>query len=381
MTEMRRPGRADKAAVRRMWEECFPDGGPRYVDWYFGRVYRSGWTLGLFEGKTLLSSLQMIPYTLRLRGRDVRMDTLTGVATGAAYRKKGYAKTLMVESLSDMAGRGIGFTFLYPFNHDFYKHLGWETCSAVREHLTPAVELPEAPPAGFAARQAGPRDIPAFASVYGRFMDGRNCFSARGKAEWQKRVGENRSNDGVMLLASIRGEPCGYALCEEQGGEVVAGEMAWTRPDAVAALLSALKPRGRTVCWISPDDGASFGYVDGSVKEQQYVMLRVADVQLAFAQAAPSADGEFTVEVCGDGMRPENNGRYLIKSSEGCASAERTDLEPRFTCDVGALAWMLTGYMDAAEIRAAGRAEGSAEVVELLKRMYPKQKNFLFELY
>lgn len=384
MTVIRQPVKIEKAAVRRMWEDCFPEGGPRYVDWYFGKVYHSEWTLGLFDGSLLLSSLQMIPYTLRLRGSDVRMDTLTGVATDAAYRKMGYAKTLMAEALSDMAARGLGFTFLYPFNHDFYKRLGWETCSSVFEHITPALELPDALPPGWAARKAGQRDIPAFSSVYGRFMAGRGCFSARSGAEWMKRIGENKSNDGVMLLASFQGEPSGYAFCEEQNGEIVVGEMAWTREDAVSALLSALKPGGKAACWISPDDGApptSFSHVNGNVRLQQYVMFRVTDVPLAFAQAAPACEGEIAVEVRDDGMRPENNGQFLIKATGGKVSAERTDREACFACDIGALAWMLTGFMDAGEIVAAKKATGSDEAVALLTRMYPKQRNYLFELY
>jgi predicted acetyltransferase len=380
---IRKPNPDEKDQVRRMWAECFPDGGPRFVDWYFSAVYDAGRTLGMFEGSELLSNLQMIPYTLTLRGRETVLDTLTGVATGAAHRNRGYAKTLMAEALRDMAARGRGFTFLYPFNHQFYQRLGWETCSVALDCRKPADELPAVMPGGWEVRAAGP-DIVALSGIYERFAAGYNCRSVRDTAAWSKRLDENAANDGFLLLACYGGEPAGYALCEELETEINVGELACTRAEATAALLSALRHRGKAVCWTAPADSRAYllpGCWMDRVKLQPYVMFRTVDVPLAFRQAAPACDGAFVVGVQGDALRPENNGAFRMDARGGSANAERTDAAPQFCCGVGALARILTGFMDAGEAVEAGLAEGEWETVELLSRMYPRQNNFLFELY
>lgn len=380
---IRRPNPDETAQVRSMWEECFSDGGPRFVDWYFSAVYRGDRTLGLFEGETLLSNLQMIPYTLTLRGSRIAAETLTGVATGGAHRNRGYARAVMAEALADMARRGLGFTFLYPFNHQFYQRLGWETCSTALDFLKPAGELPEAPPDGWSVRDAEP-DTSAMKEIYEAYMAGYNCRSVRDGDAWRRRIDENAANDGFLLTARYRGEPAGYAFCEELRDEVAIGELAYTRAEAVTALLAALRPRGKSVCFTMPADSRAYllpGRWADRIRLQPYVMFRAVDVMQAVRQAAPAHGGSLVLEVTGDGMRPENNGRYLIRAEGGQASAERTDREPQFTCGVGALARILTGFMDAGEAAAAGLAEGDDETAGLLKSMYPKLTNFLFELY
>lgn len=384
MTEsVRKPNPDETDPVRAMWVECFPDGGPRFVDWYFSEVYRPEWTLGIFSGGELLSNLQMIPYTLSVRGRAIQADTLTGVATGAAYRNRGLAKTVMAEALKDMAARGRGFTFLYPFNHQFYQHLGWETCSMALHCEKPAEELPASMPDGWEARAAQP-DAAVLAGIYGRFMAGYNCRSIRDAAAWRKRIAENAANDGFMLLASFRGEPAAYAFCEEHEPEVNMDEMACDRTEGMLALLAALHPRGKSVSWAEPQGARSHllpGCWFNRVKLQPHVMFRVVDVAEAFRQAAPACAGELAVRVHGDAMRPENDGVWHVRAVDGFAEAAREDAHSEFTCGVGTLARILTGFMDAREAVEAGLAAGDGEAVELLARMYPRMRNFLFELY
>jgi predicted acetyltransferase len=72
---------------------------------------------------------------------------------------------------------------------------------------------------------------------------------------------------------------------------------------------------------------------------------------------------------------------YIVRTERGEAKAAKADGKSQFTCEIATLARILTGYMDAAEAVDAGLAQGENVVVELLTKMYPKQRNFLFELY
>ena len=379
---IRVPDENEKSDVRRLWEACFPEGGPAYVDWFFNDVYRREWSLGYYEGDALLSCLQMIPYTLRLRGRPVVMDTLSGVSTDPAARNRGHAKALMAESLADMASRGRGFTFLYPFDHCFYRKLGWETCSAALEYIKPAIELPAAMPAGYTAERMEPSEA-LFAPLYRRFMAGCNCCVERTSVDWGKRFGENRSLDGFAVAAYRGNVLAAYALVEENEGELLLSELVYDAVGAVPAILAALQPMGIGVNWkASADDRlhTTPGRWGDRVKLQPHVMLRIVDAPHAVAQTETAADGAAVLELA-DNYAPWNAGRFLLSAEDGQAMLVKTNREPQFHCDAGTLCRILTGYLTASDAVQAGLAQGEEDTVLLLDAMYPRQNNFIFELY
>ncbi len=380
---IRKPEPAERGAICDLWRQSFPESSERFLAWYFSNVYREDRTLAMFNCGELASNLQMIPYEICLRGRRVAMEALSGVATAQAWRNRGYAKQLMTYSLADMAKRGLGFNFLYPFQHGFYERLGWATCSlSLEPHLSPA-ELPDAP-ADWSVERLMPTDFTTVSAIYGRFVAGLNCSCLRDDDQWRRRVEENAANGGFILLATADGSAQAYAFCEERADEVELVELAYTRLAAVDALLAAIKPIGKDVWWTAPE-GDRFLMLRGAWKDrvrlQPHVMFRVVDVPLAFAQAAPACDGALLLEVSGDDMVPANNGVFRIFSDGRKAHAIHTDGQPQFSCGIGTLAKLLTGHMDAAEALDASVAYGEPEAAELLCRMYPRQRNFLFELY
>jgi predicted acetyltransferase len=326
----------------------------------------------------------MIPYTLNMRGKQVRVDTLTGVSTDPSFRNHGYARLLMATALEDMATRGLGFNFLYPFSHAFYEKLGWATCSSALEYRVQLTDLPEIMPDGFSADAEPQPDCNKLSSIYENFMANYNCRAVRDADAWRKLLGDNAASGGFVLVIRRLGEPCAYAFCEEEREELLITEMAYTQLNALPAVLAALKARGLPVRWTAPEDSRAHllpGRWMNAVKLQPHDMFRITDVPLAFSQAAPACEGQFALEVTGDDMRPENNGVYIVRTERGEAKAAKADGKSQFTCEIATLARILTGYMDAAEAVDAGLAQGENVVVELLTKMYPKQRNFLFELY
>ena len=380
---IRKPEPSERGAICDLWRQSFPESSERFLAWYFSSVYREDHTFALFDGDELASNLQMIPYKIGLRGRPVAVETLSGVATAQAWRNRGYARDLMAHALADMGKRGLGYNFLYPFQHRFYERLGWSTCSlSLEPRLSPA-ELPDRP-SGWTVERITSPDHTLLSTIYKRFLASLNCCCLRDDGQWQRRVEENAANGGFLLLATGNGPAQAYAFCEERADEVELVELAYTCLAAVDALLAAIKPIGKEVWWTAPE-GDRFLMLRGAWKDrvrlQPHVMFRVVDVPLAFGQAAPACGGELVLEVSGDTMVPANNGVIRIVSAGGEVQAIRADGQPQFSCGIGTLARMLTGHMDATEALDAGVAHGDAGAAELLSRMYPRQRNFLFELY
>jgi len=136
------------------------------------------------------------------------------------------------------------------------------------------------------------------------------------------------------------------------------------------------------VRWIAPEDDRAYlmqGRWKDNIKLQPHVMFRVADVMLAFGQVQPACDGQFVIEVTGDNMRPETMASIVSRPTRK-NQTEKANIKPQFSCGVGTLARILTGYMDAQErwTRAGVRGKDN---LDLLMEMYPKQRDFLFELY
>ncbi len=370
--------------VRRLWELSFHEGGPRYVDWFFNDVYTAENTLCLTEGGELLSVLQMIPYPLRLRGQAVTVETLCGVATDPVHKLRGHAKRLMAAALRDMAERGRGFTFLYPFDHVFYDRLGWSTVSYQMDYLRPAAELPDALPEGYTAQWSEQPDIAALSAIYDRFMVGRHLAVLRDEALWRKRLGELRSLEGRAVLLRRHGQPVGYGLLEESTDEARLSEQITLEGEGTLALLAALKPLDKTALWSAPTDDRAIllpGHWIDRAKLQPFVMMRVTDAAQAVAQAAPAAEGELTMEITDDGMMPENNGIWRLRARDGRASLTRIQGTADFTCPVGSLARILTGCMTATEAASTGQAQGEPATLALLDQMYPRMNNYIFEMY
>ncbi len=378
--DIRRPTPEETVAVRRLWELSFPEGGADYVDWVFGGLYRPQEALALYEGGHMAASLMMVPYTMALRCRAVGVETLSGVDTDPAYRNRGLAKALMAAALRDMADRGVGLTFLYPFDHCFYTRLGWVTVSHSLEYTCPAVELPPLPEGWQVVEEPTVDDL---STLYDRAMASYHCRVLRGPGEWARRLGENRSLQGHPLAVARGGEVRAYALCEPAEEELNLGEFVAVDPSAALALLGALAPLGKAVTWKAPaDDPLTLlpGRWYGRVHRQPHTMMRVAGLPQAVAALAVADDGQVTVEVT-DALAPWNTGRWQITARGGAAQAQPAGGEAGFRCGVGVLCQVFTGALTATKALAWGLAQGTPEAAAILDRLYPPRNNFTHELY
>ena len=81
-------GPQDAAAIRRLWEVCFPDEGG-FNDYFFAHHFDITKTLLSVEGGELCAMVQMLPYRLMLDGREAEITYIYGACTDPAHRRKG----------------------------------------------------------------------------------------------------------------------------------------------------------------------------------------------------------------------------------------------------------------------------------------------------
>ena len=128
---IRIPHDKDISQIKELWQYCFDD-SPEFVEWFFENRYKSEYALAYYDGDKISSALQLLPYTIMLRGRQMDTSYLVGMSTWPEYRGRGDAAALIRHSLELMRGRQEWVSILLPFRYDFYRKYGWEICC---EHL------------------------------------------------------------------------------------------------------------------------------------------------------------------------------------------------------------------------------------------------------
>lgn len=162
-------GAGDLAAVRRLWETCFPDESG-FNDWFFATQYVPARTLLYCDHGTVCAMLQMLPYPLRFGGQTGQATYIYGACTDPAYRRRGLMAKLLEHSFALDRQAGRACSMLIPAEQwlfDFYRPFGYEPAFFLSKHR--------------AERQAGPvslprrltsADIPALDARYSAATDG-----------------------------------------------------------------------------------------------------------------------------------------------------------------------------------------------------------------
>lgn len=219
-----------------------------------GMTTAHGWVAGLPVEETIAfvekdrvgSIVRMIPYTVWIGGRALRMGGIGGVATWSDLQGKGYAGRLMRESIRLMRERGDVVSALYPFSHRYYRKFGWET-------LGQRITYTDVTPAQLFAHEErswvrivrGEDDIDVLNAVYQEYAQRFNGMIERTPANWRRRLQDLENVRGQAYFIECEGVPVGYFFCENHplptgGFDSVTRDFALTAPEAYRAMMGFL---------------------------------------------------------------------------------------------------------------------------------------------
>lgn len=118
----------DKDKIRALWQLCFGD-SEVFEAFYFDRIFCPEQTLLILEGSVPVSSMQILPYSIRIKEKTVSAGYVYGAMTHPSRRGKGYMGKLLQASFEEMKKRGMQATFLIPqekWLFDFYAKYGYK---------------------------------------------------------------------------------------------------------------------------------------------------------------------------------------------------------------------------------------------------------------
>jgi predicted GNAT family N-acyltransferase len=117
-----------KTAVRKLWKTVFND-TDSFLERYFADVFRTEQTIVCTENDNLKASLQLLPYTIKIKGKSFPAAYFFAVMTDPRERNKGYMRQMMTFAFEVLREKQIPLAFLIPqeeYLFDIYAKYGFE---------------------------------------------------------------------------------------------------------------------------------------------------------------------------------------------------------------------------------------------------------------
>lgn len=346
---------------------------------------------GLYADGELVSTVAHYWHTLRIRGEFHDVAGVAEVSTPPTHRRNGYSRQLLSESLREYHDQEVDFAALWPFNHSFYRKLGWGRCS---DRISIAC-TPDA--LGFVNRIDPPPnsefvdlDADRWAALDRVYEGGNDHGLAMDRTEewWRKRVFDWRT-DPYVAGWERDGELRGYLVytIEDEAEQTMAvEELGALDTEAYTELLRFCRYHDSQVDRITIDTKAMLvsDLVDDpyavDVEVHPGAMFRIVDIERALSSLSYPADGSVVLEVI-DGVAEWNDRRFRLTVEDGVPACAVTGDSPDATVDVATLSEIVVGYRGVERATQAGGLRASQTATETLTALFPESDPYLREWF
>ncbi len=365
--EIRKLTDNDRDAVFRVLSHAFMN-GDRDPSW-FNEPMPPLESWGVWEGDRLEATATVLAFDMHLGGDAVaKMGGVAGVASLPASRGKGYARDVLAQALEGMRDAGQTVSILFPFNHDFYRGLGWDWVGHTRRYSVPSRALRGSPETE-RVREMTEADRDAVVDVYTRFAAGYRGMIRRHPVHWDQIV---KDTEKEFAYSYVYDGPSGIeGYLTYRGGkreETHIREFLCLTPAARRGLLGLLRRLQMQVDkfqWYAPGDDLLWHDLLSWDLEARFgptTMGRLVDVRAALRlqQPGPEKRGAANVAVT-DHMAPWNAGTWRVEFEGSAVSAEPTMAAADVELDIRALSQAWFGIPTLDEVRRAERVTVTSE--------------------
>lgn len=192
----------------KLHRDCFHDGD--YAEFFFEHRLPQGKAFVIAENDEPLSACYARFFNLVLEGKTVEIPFLTGVATSPLHRYKGLARKVVERAKHELAKEGYPFLLLHPFDHGFYRKLGFETVNYITRY-TPS----ETAPLRVTFKPMSASDIPLVCTLYASFIKSSSSYKSRDLNDSELLIGNSLKHGGFGYIIYENGIPKGYVWCED----------------------------------------------------------------------------------------------------------------------------------------------------------------------
>lgn len=331
-------------------------------------------------------------------GSTLRAAGLAGVGVDATMVGRGAMRALLETHLARAAERGYAASLLTASETSLYGRFGYgpATWSAIHEGVTDRLRVkPFDDPGRIDLHQRAADVAEELEVIHDRWAAQTPGATARSAPYWEILTGPDETWMGggpqfAALHSDADGQLDGYALYKwepvgDDDGPVdqrlVLNELVGLDLTAELALFRFVTtvPMIRSLRWrLAPVDPRIRWWLEQQrqlrlVERTDRLWLRILDLPAFIGALRPTDDASVVVELAdplaGHLDALDLSGRWRLRSSNGVASAERTDDEPGIRTDVSTFGSLVLGGTAVGRLRAARRLRGDARSVGELERI------------
>lgn len=350
---------------------------------------------GYFDDGTLVSVCKHYEWRTWVRDDRHPLVGLSAVATPPEHRREGYVRDMLRAALADYRADDTYLSVLWPFEHDFYRRLGWGTAYHGFSHQCDPADLAE-----FRGRHEGdwvrlePDDWERVNAVHDAHGASFELTIDREEDWWRERIFQGWTQDPFVYGYERDDDLAAYVSFvatdeddDTDGTLLRTQDAAWTDHDAREALYGFLARHEAQVdrihLWATDDDLLWLSRNPREIETERHpaAMFRLVDVPAALEAINHHAgvDAEFVLEVH-DPIADWNDDRFHVGVEDGAASVSRAaDAEPTATARIDVLSQLYVGARGVGDLTRTGRLEADDDTATTLAALFPERDVLLRE--
>lgn len=362
-----------------------------WADGFYNGLYSDlKWKRVVVSDGKVVSCLVIIPSRIYIRGLEVAMGGIAGVATLPDERRHGYAGMLMANSVHTLRELGFPTSALYPFSFKYYRKFGWEFAAHVLKYSVKPEFLPRYSEA-WHVRPFRDDDLPDVMRLYHEHYRDMSGPFVRDEAHWRRHILPRAAEKSVFDSGGVQGYLLGKRVEEEEENRYRIHEMIASTDDARRGLVGFLAKNAdadRIVFASSRLDLESLGLLSprgqweegydprAEIKTAPDFQFRIIDLREALKPLASRnpLDGELSIA-----MKDEIgtwNEPVTIKGSE----VEARSGANRLSGGVRTLSQIYIGYLSPEDALSQGLIQVSGDALRLAENLFPQTEPFIPKL-
>jgi predicted acetyltransferase len=225
----------DCKSIISLWKSCFKD-KDEYLDFYFTTRYKKEYTLVYTEGESVVSSLQAYPFDMTYLKDIIKTQYILGVCTQEEYRKKGYSKQLLLESINKAIESGVTIQTLIPqevYLFNIYAKYGFVNMFNVSNISVSKNDYTKETNAIIYNKS----DFNNLFKFYDKWYRSDSCRVLKNLEDFNFTIEDALINDAKIFINKTNGIIDGFALLANYDGEYVVKEILFFDKEVCDSLI------------------------------------------------------------------------------------------------------------------------------------------------
>jgi predicted acetyltransferase len=353
-------------------------------------TWRDGWLVE--EDGAVGAAALAVPTTWWLNGVSYPVSAIRAVGVRPTARRRGYASQMMQAIVRADHAAGRAFSLLFPFQHGYYRRLGYATVGLTHFYRVPVACIPDQPELRRRVRPAQELDHEPIYDLHRRSLPAGAGGLERSAAQWTARWA--KADEHWVVYDD--GGAQGYLAYQPIENQIHLRELIAATAEAERALwafLAAQIEQHSAVSYHAPADkplwtifreplmfeASNRGFVlHDAAALTVGLMARLVDLPGAFGRRAfpPELAGAVTIALR-DPVLEANSGTFEIRFAEGQAEVAASSAAASVSCDIVTLSQLFCGVLRASDARWYGQLSGSDAAIALLDRAFAGATPFI----